>query len=91
MPEQSSSEDWVARMERRRAARLRQEFSVEIHGRDREWWRAEAKRTKTDWSSLLRQRLLFKWWINEGRPHPRAEWLKGKREEDSVAPRRTDK
>ena len=26
--------------------------------RDREWWRAEARRTKTYWSSILRQRIL---------------------------------
>jgi hypothetical protein len=41
--------------------------------RDREWWRQEAIRTKTDWSSLLRQRIRVLAWVRAGRP-PLAEW-----------------
>jgi hypothetical protein len=42
---------------------------------DRGWWRAEAVRCGTDWSSLLRQRLRVLRWIRCGRP-PLAEWVK---------------
>jgi hypothetical protein len=40
---------------------------------DRAWWRAEAVRTRTDMSSLLRQRLRVRAWIRAGRP-PMAQW-----------------
>jgi hypothetical protein len=43
--------------------------------RDREWWRAESIRTKTDWSSLLRQRIRVLAWVRAGRP-PLSEWRK---------------
>jgi hypothetical protein len=43
--------------------------------RDREWWRAEAIRTKTDWSSILRQRIRVLAWIRAGRP-PLGQWLR---------------
>jgi len=43
--------------------------------RDREWWRQEAIRTKTDWSSLLRQRIRVLAWVRAGRP-PLSKWLK---------------
>jgi hypothetical protein len=42
---------------------------------DREWWRAEAVRTRTDWSSLLRQRIRVLAWVYAGRP-PLAQWVK---------------
>jgi hypothetical protein len=40
---------------------------------DRAWWRQEAVRTRTDWSSLLRQRIRVLWWIRAGRP-PLSKW-----------------
>lgn len=40
---------------------------------DREWWRAEATRTRTDWSSLLRQRIRVLYWVRAGRP-PLSKW-----------------
>jgi hypothetical protein len=40
---------------------------------DREWWRREAIRTSTDWSSLLRQRIRVLWWVKAGRP-PLSTW-----------------
>ena len=40
---------------------------------DRAWWRAEAIRTKTDWSSLLRQRIRVLAWVRAGRP-PLSKW-----------------
>jgi hypothetical protein len=43
--------------------------------RDREWWRVEARRRGTDWSSLLRQRIRVRWWIKAGRP-PFGEWMR---------------
>jgi hypothetical protein len=77
--------DWIEHLTRERLKHERDELSIEVWGHDREWWREEAKRTKTDWSSLLRQRILFLWWVREGRQEPRAEWLRGKRDnEDSV-------
>jgi hypothetical protein len=42
---------------------------------DREWWRAEAIRTRTDWSSILRQRIRVLAWVRAGRP-PLAQWLR---------------
>jgi hypothetical protein len=42
---------------------------------DRTWWRAEAIRTRTDMSSLLRQRIRVRHWVNAGRP-PMAEWTR---------------
>jgi hypothetical protein len=42
--------------------------------RDREWWRAEAIRTRTDWPSILRQRIKVKAWIKAGRP-PLSRWM----------------
>jgi hypothetical protein len=36
--------------------------------RDREWWRAEARRCGTDWSTLLRQRIRVLAWVRAGRP-----------------------
>jgi hypothetical protein len=41
--------------------------------RDRAWWRAEARRTKTDWSSILRQRIRVLAWVRAGRP-PLSNW-----------------
>ena len=41
--------------------------------RDHEWWRAEAIRTKTDWSSLLRQRIRVLAWVRAGTP-PLSKW-----------------
>ena len=43
--------------------------------RSREWWRGEARRTRTDWSGLLRQRIKVLWWIRGGRP-PLSEWIR---------------
>jgi hypothetical protein len=42
---------------------------------DREWWRAEARRCRTDWSSLLRQRIRALAWVRAGMP-PLSQWLK---------------
>lgn len=42
---------------------------------DRAWWRIEARRTRTDWSSILRQRIRALWWVRAGRL-PLAEWLR---------------
>jgi hypothetical protein len=42
---------------------------------DRAWWRAEAVRTNTDWSSLLRQRIRVLHWDRAGRP-PLTQWIK---------------
>jgi hypothetical protein len=47
--------------------------SAEI--RDRGWWRIEARRTRTDWSSILRQRIRVLWWVRAGRP-PLSEWVR---------------
>ena len=41
--------------------------------RDRAWWRGEARRSRTDWSSLLRQRIKVLAWVRAGRP-PLAQW-----------------
>jgi hypothetical protein len=51
-----------------------QNFADSEQPRDREWWRQEAIRTRTDWSSLLRQRIRVKAWIKAGRP-PLAKWM----------------
>jgi hypothetical protein len=42
--------------------------------RSRAWWRIEARRTRTDWSSLLRQRIRVLAWVRAGRP-PLAQWI----------------
>jgi hypothetical protein len=47
----------------------------QLEPRDRQWWRVEAKRVGTDWSSLLRQRLCVLAWVRAGRP-PLAQWAK---------------
>ena len=49
--------------------------------RDREWWRAEAIRTKTDWSSVLRQRIRVLAWVRAGRP-PLSKWRADMMSED---------
>jgi hypothetical protein len=49
--------------------------------RDRPWWRAEAIRTKTDWSSILRQRIRVLAWIRAGRP-PLSKWYADMLSED---------
>ena len=41
--------------------------------RDRAWWRGEARRSRTDWSSLLRQRIKVLAWVRAGRP-PLGQW-----------------
>ena len=41
--------------------------------RDRAWWRGEARRSRTDWSSLLRQRVTVLAWVRAGRP-PLGRW-----------------
>ena len=40
----------------------------------RTWWWEEAVRTRTDWSSLLRQRIKVLWWVKAGRP-PLSKWI----------------
>ncbi len=47
--------------------------------RNRDWWRAEARQTKTDLSSLLRQRLRVLAWVRAGRP-PLSTWIKSEGE-----------
>jgi hypothetical protein len=42
---------------------------------DRAWWRLEAVRTHTDWSSLLRQRIRVRAWVRAGRPRL-SQWHK---------------
>jgi hypothetical protein len=68
------TDEWLRRKRRQYAEKLRREWADEM-GRDREWWREEAKRTQTDWSSLLRQRIKAMWWVRLGRP-PLREFLK---------------
>jgi len=58
---------WLNSHHKRRAAMLRAEWADEM-GHDREWWLREARRTRTDWSPLLRQRLRVLWWLRLGRP-----------------------
>lgn len=69
------SEQWLNAQRKRYAAKLRAEWADQVGGRDREFWRREAKRTRTDWSSLLRQRIKMQWWVRLGRP-PLSEYLK---------------
>jgi hypothetical protein len=40
---------------------------------DRAWWRVEARRTRTDWASLLTQRIRVLHWVRAGRP-PLSKW-----------------
>lgn len=61
------TDEWLRQMRKRYAARLAREWGDEV-GHTREWWREEAKRTKTDWSNLLRQRMRVQWWVKLGRP-----------------------
>lgn len=63
----SSSNGWV-NYKRQQLARQRQREWQDELGRDREWWGREAVRTKTDWSSLLRQRIRVLGWVRAGRP-----------------------
>jgi hypothetical protein len=50
------------------------ELSVNNQPHDREWWRQEAIRQRTDWSSLLRQRIRVLAWVRAGRP-PLTKWM----------------
>ena len=65
---------WIRRKERQRAASIRREW-LDVVGRDREWWRKQSIRDRTDWSSLLRQRIRVKSWLKAGAP-PLAQWVK---------------
>jgi hypothetical protein len=65
--------DWIKQKRRQRAHRLEREWQEEM-GHDREWWRVEARRARTDWSSLLRQRVKALGWARAGRPDLKA-WL----------------
>jgi hypothetical protein len=47
---------------------------------DREWWRQEAIRTRTDWSSILRQRIRVLHWVRAGRP-PLGQWMRSQSED----------
>jgi hypothetical protein len=49
--------------------------------RDRECWRAEAILSRTDWSSILRQRIRVLAWVRAGRP-PLSKWHAGNASED---------
>jgi hypothetical protein len=49
--------------------------AIPVLRHDREWWRAEALRTRADWSRLLRQRVRVLAWVHAGRP-PLAQWIK---------------
>jgi len=60
-------DEWLRNKIRARDRKLRAEWADEI-GHDHHWWREQAKRTKTDWSSLLRQRIRMVWWVRAGRP-----------------------
>jgi hypothetical protein len=66
--------DWLRQKQRDRAKQIKAEWLDEM-GHDRAWWLEEAKRRKTDWSSLLRQRLRVMQWVRDGRP-PMAQWVK---------------
>jgi hypothetical protein len=57
---------------------LAPETAAAPHGR--EWWRVEARRCGTDWSSLLRQRIRVLDWVRAGRP-PLSEWMEKVRHE----------
>lgn len=76
--------DWVAQkkqqylnrqkwMQDQRTAAFEKEAELDWHGRA--WWTAQAKRTRTDWSSLLRQRLRVLAWVRAGRP-PWAQFMR---------------
>jgi len=67
-------DEWIKQKERQRMAAIRPEWQ-DIIGHDREWWRREAERTRTDWNSLLRQRTKARAYAKAGRP-PLAAWLK---------------
>lgn len=58
--------DWIRQKKRERD---------DVIWHDRIWWLARARKTKTDWSSLLRQRLKVMAWLRAGRPPLRA-WLR---------------
>jgi hypothetical protein len=60
--------DWVSQKEGDRLKRERKLFAAECEPRDRTWWQIEARRMKTDRSSLLRQRIKVLGWIRAGRP-----------------------
>lgn len=66
--------DWLRQKQMDRAKQLRDEWADEM-GHDRVWWIGEAKRARTDWSSLLRQRLRVRQWVRDGRP-PIGQWLR---------------
>jgi hypothetical protein len=53
--------------------KLRQAAPEKTLPTPREWWRDEARRTRTDWSSLLRQRIRVLNWVRAGRP-PLSKW-----------------
>lgn len=68
----------VQRMARRDPAGLeeaRARARVIPVGRTREWWKVEAVRTNTDWSSIHRQRIRVLGWVRAGRP-PLAEYAR---------------
>jgi hypothetical protein len=50
---------------------------------DREWWRQEAVRTHTDWSSLLRQRIKVLAWVRAGRPQL-SQWIASQQQDFPV-------
>jgi len=76
--------DWISQKQNERAKRERwareqrkETFAeeAELDPHDRAWWAAQARRDKTDWSSLLRQRLRVRQWVRDGRP-PIGQWLR---------------
>jgi len=48
--------------------------------RDRGWWRQDSIRCRTDWSSILRQRIRVLAWVRAGRP-PLAQWMQSQSED----------
>ncbi len=59
---------WIAAKQRARAEWIRRNEPLLPEPQTREWWAKEARRTRTDWSSLLRQRLRVLAWVRAGRP-----------------------
>jgi hypothetical protein len=49
-------------------------MTAEEPPRNRDWWKLEALRTRTDWFSLMRQRMRVLAWLEAGRP-PLSKWI----------------
>src|SRR5262245_61949376 len=69
---------WLRQKISKRKQAIAKEWQ-EIVGHDRDWWQREARKTRTDMSSLLQQRIRVWQWVRAGRP-PLAGWLRACRE-----------